>query len=257
MNRRAFGSLIGGAISYSMLPVRAALPIYSRVGYTCDGNYHDKDDYGAAPMSVALLSDAGMGSKLVHFDINSNMLATNFSMEQQMRKSIFGDSTSQGAAQRFNVPGRFHDDRPNPNMAVANLNSEIMKSTSTNRLVICLGGPAEILYRALQGVPNSIRQYVNVVSHSSSFNQNTGPHTFAQCTGIQKTFIPNQNTKLNTKQNWAPWNWLRDSSNANNRWLYSRMKASGRADVSDSGMMYYVLYGNQTPSITDYKNKLA
>jgi hypothetical protein len=257
MNRRMFGTILGGGLAYSALPVKAALPIYNRVAYSCDGNYHDKDDYGAAPMSVALLSDAGMGGKLVHFDFNSNRLNHNNTMATQMRKSIFGDSTSAGASQRFNVAPRFYDCQFNFSGAVQNLKSEIMKSTSADRLVFCLGGPSEVLYQALQGVPNSIRQYVTAVSHSSSFNQNTGPHTFAQCTGIDKDFILNQNSRLNTQQNWSPWFWLRDSSNANNRWLYSRMRASGRADVSDSGMMYYVLYGIETATPSNYRTKLA
>jgi hypothetical protein len=258
MRRRTFlGGLIGAGIGYHILPARAIGPFgQTRIAWTCDGNYHDKDDWGAAPMAVALLGDSGDGYRLVHYDFNSNMLNSLFNWEQQMRKSIFGDATTNGASERWNVAPRFYDDRPNPNLAVANLNKEIMASSSINKLIVCLGGPAEILWRALQGVPNTIRQHVRVISHSSSFNENTGPHTLAQCTGVVVERIPNQNQRLNTKQNWSPWNWLK-TSGENNKFLWDRMRASGRADVSDSGMMYYVLYGNKTPTPTDYRNKLA
>lgn len=256
MNRRTFSKLIGGAAGYSILPAQAIGPFgVSRIAYSCDGNYHDVDDFGAAPMVCALLSDAGESYRLVHFDFNSNRLNHKNTMANQMRKSMFGDSTIVGAVSRFNMPPRFYDSQYNFSGAVSNLKNEILQSTAANRLIFCLGGPAEVLYQALQGVPNSARQYVRVISHSSQFNENTGPHSLAQCTGVIVERIPNQNSRLNTKQNWGPWNWL--NNKPNNKFLFDRMKASGRADVSDSGMMYYILYGNKNATPNDYKGKLA
>jgi len=107
-------------------------------------------------------------------------------------------------------------------------------------------------------VPMSQRRYVRVVSHSSRYNETEGGvHTLAQCQGVVVTKIPNQNRRLSTKQNWAPWAFLNNPNRPENQWVYSRMRASGRADVSDSGMMYYLLYGNSTPTPADYEARLG
>jgi hypothetical protein len=224
--------------------------ISGRLAYTGDGNFFDKDDWGASPIGLALINDAFANSRLVHYDYNSHFPESNSTWVNQMNTSVLG------ATSRYSIFCPVYNDQANKAGAVSNLRSQINISTSTNRLTVLLAGPAEILYQALQGVPNSTRQYITVLSHSSPYNENTGPHTLAQCTGVIVKRIPNQNTNLNTKQNWSPWFWLRDSSNANNRWLYSRMRASGRADISDAGMLYYVLYGKTNSTPNDWKLKL-
>jgi hypothetical protein len=208
-----------------------------RIAWTADGNCHDKDDWGSYAMMTLLLKDAGVG--LVHSDINNHVPESIASWESQMRTSASG------------LGFAYIDCRPSMDGAVSHLRSQFSAP-----LTLCLAGPPEVLWRALQGVPSTTRRNVTVLSHSSPYNETSGPHTLSQCTGVNVVKIPNQNQRLNTKQNWGPWYWLRDSRKADLRWVYSRMRASGRADVSDSGMLFYLLYGKSTPTIADYRGAL-
>lgn len=246
LTRRTFAATVMGAAAGSLALVRrapGALAGNHRVAWTADGNYYDKDDWGSSPMALRLIRDAGMVGKLVHFDYNNHIPQSSWSWEKEMAISC------QGAPNGYNT-------RTQRQSTINHLRSVIAASSSSNLLVICLAGPPDNLYEALQGVPMITRKYVTVVSHSSKYNETTGGvHTLAQCTGVAVVKIPNQNQRLNTQQNWAPWWWL-TNTHPDNQFVYDRMRKSGRADVSDSGMMYYVLYGNSTPTITDFRRKL-
>ena len=66
----------------------------------------------------------------------------------------------------------------------------------------------------------------------------------------------NQNDKHNPENLWhskddfSVWCWMRDHKNPNIRWMYTRVQIHtlGPADISDCGMLYYLLvdddYGN-------------
>jgi hypothetical protein len=261
MHRRDFltASLAVAASSSLGGAAVAAISPRLRIAWTADGNYHDKDDWGSAPMALRLLAGARQQHRLVHFDFNSHIPQSSYTWERQMEISVMDSRPRFG----YYAPV-FFNDKPRNDAAVANLRAEIMDSTASTDggapgpLIVCLAGPPDVLYFALKGVPMSIRRYVRVISHSSRYNEvEGGVYTLAQCQGVSVTKITNQNQRLNTKQNLAPWDFLNNPNRPENQWVYNRMRASGRADVSDSGMMYYVLYGNSTPTVADYKSKLA
>ena len=261
MNRRKFltASLAIAASSRLANTAVAAPAPLPRIAWTADGNYYDKDDWGSATMALRLLADVGQQYRLVHFDFNSHIPQSSSTWERQMEISVLDSRAPYG----FYAPV-FFNDKPRSDAAVAHLRAQIIASTPSTAggapgpLNICLAGPPDVLYLALQGVPMSKRAYVRVISHSSRYNETDGGvHTLSQCQGVAVTKIPNQNQRLNTKQNWAPWAFLNNPSRPENQWVYNRMRASGRADVSDSGMMYYLLYGSSTPTPADYKAKLS
>jgi hypothetical protein len=261
MHRRDFltASLaIAASARFASTAVAAAARL-QRIAWTADGNYYDKDDWGSAPMALRLLAGARQQYRLVHFDFNSHIPQSSSTWQRQMEISVMDSRPRFG----YHAPV-FFNDKPRNDAAVANLRAEIMDSTASTDggapgpLIVCLAGPPDVLYLALKGVPTSKRRYVRVISHSSRYNEvDGGVYSLAQCQGVSVTKIPNQNQRLNTKQNWAPWAFLNNPNRPENQWVYRRMRASGRADVSDSGMMYYVLYGKSTPTVADYRAKLA
>jgi hypothetical protein len=246
------------AVRFTSVAVAAPAPL-PRIAWTADGNYYDKDDWGSATMAMRLLAGAGQQYRLVHFDFNSHIPQSSSTWEGQMQTSVLDSRGRYGYYSSV-----FFNAKPRSDAAVANLRSCIMLSTTSTAggapgpLNLCLAGPPDILWQALQGVSMSQRRNVRVISHSSAYNESTGGvHTLAECQGVTVVKIPNQNQRLNTKQNWSPWAFLNNSSRPENQWVYNRMRASGRADVSDSGMMYYLLYGNSTPTVADYRAKLS
>ncbi len=57
-------------------PVSAAAGPYvdgrfqGRIAYSSDGNHNDPDDWAASPVTLAILAEAGLKDRLVHFDFN-------------------------------------------------------------------------------------------------------------------------------------------------------------------------------------------
>jgi hypothetical protein len=58
------------------------------------------------------------------------------------------------------------------------------------------------------------------------------------------------------QEKWALWNWMRDSQSADVAWLYERLQAMGRPDCSDSGMVYFLLTGNEESTVQDLNQLL-
>ena len=58
------------------------------------------------------------------------------------------------------------------------------------------------------------------------------------------------------QEKWALWDWMRDSRQADVAWLYERLEAMGRPDCSDSGMVYFLLSGNEQATVQDLNNLL-
>jgi hypothetical protein len=230
----------------------AALLLYqgNRIAVTVDGNQHDKDDWAATPMTVALLARRGLLSKLVHYDYNNHLGNNSATMATQMTTSVVG------AADRFGVSrARLFDNQRQLAKSLAHLTAQIDASTSNNRLVILAAGPMEVLWRAVKAADPSARRHVTVISHSQWNNthadtpQMTHTASDVRALGVKWVQIRSQQPGLATST-WTPWQWLKAADAEKVRWIYSRMQATGKADVSDAGMCYYMLKEDQsgTPS---------
>jgi hypothetical protein len=215
-----------------------------------DGNGgHDKDDYGALPVPAALLDGTGV---CWHVDYNSHSPNTNTTMIQQMRTS------ANGSRQRFNVTSNWYDHSP------GNMASVINGLSSTQKAKILVGGPFEMVWRALSSSNKAKHQYVTLWTHSNWNNthEHSGTHTLAEIRNAFPTVkvvkIPDQNPNLRTRL--TRWNWSRDSQNEEMRFLYARIKASQKfsdgqqdADVSDAGLTMAAVYGNWNASPEDIR----
>jgi hypothetical protein len=245
--------LVGGGLQQS---VGAVTYSNNRIAIDADGNYNDPDDWAATPMELALLAKRGLQSKLVHYSWANIIGPNDITFYNEMKTSTLG------AADRFGFArAKFFDCRSNLQTAIASLRNQIDISTSSNPLFILALGPMEVLWRAVNVSNSAKRQYVTVISHSKWNNTQTYPptmrHTRAdvEALGVNWIQITGQNPRLYTRNadgspNWSPWFWLRDAVQARMRWIYGRMKVSGRPDVSDSGVVYYLLTNDQnaTPS---------
>ncbi|MBA3483144.1 MAG: hypothetical protein H0T51_15155 [Pirellulales bacterium] len=240
------------ALALSACAITASAQSPGRFVLQFDGNYHDRDDWGAAAAAAAVINDANGEQpspvKLVRVYINDHIPQSSGTWAGQMRTS----------AQRFPCP--VVDCHANFNAAVADLRTILLTATASDPVWIGQCGTSDLTYQSLAGVPASTRRYITNVSHSSKYNEGGqsspdggGVRSLAECTGINKVFIPNGNAALNTQQNWQPWAWERSVD----PFAYQRMQASGRADISDLTVTGFIVYGDRQTTITDYRNWIS
>lgn len=224
-----------------------------RVAYSADGNFHDRDDIGASPLALAILEHAGMKNKLVHFGYNSHIWETDASQRRDHTASVVG------ARDRFGFNRAvFFDILADKNRAYDDLAQEINKSNGANPLYILVAGPYEHVCQAIKRSRQEPRKHVTVINHGDSnpIHQHNGSCTAAQTAklGVRYVDIINQNgygpdgskyNDLGFANFYDSWEWLKNHNNADLRWIYSRMKVGfpGKADVSDAGMMWYLVTG--------------
>jgi hypothetical protein len=222
-----------------------------RIAIDADGNYNDPDDWAATPMGLALLARRGLQSKLVHYSWANIIEPNDSTFYSQMKTSTLGAATLFG----FNR-AKFFDCQNNLQGAINSLRDQIDISTWSDRLFVIAAGPMEVLWRAVYASDAAKRQYVTVISHSPWNNNKTYPptmtHTGAdvEALGVNWIQIKSQNPALYTRNSdgspdWSPWFWLRDAAQERMRWIYDRMKVTRKPDVSDSGMVYYLLTNDQ------------
>lgn len=215
-----------------------------RIAISADGNPDaDRDDLGATPMTLAVLAKAGLQDGLVHYDFNNWLEYKKIpAAKNNMWVGAMGGQTRWGFDR-----SKFFDASNRPADAVANLTTEINKSTAENPLHLIVAGPMELIYQAMAAADDAARAHVTLVSHSG-YNEYFRPRLWqrnlddvlALNPGIEILRIPDQNRYLRTTPDYAPWSWLRDHPDANLRWVHQRMEA-GLPDVSDTAMVTWLI----------------
>lgn len=251
-----------------------------RVAVTTDGNAHDQDDWAATPATLAILAAIGAQDDLVHYGYNSHVWDDDW-----MQDKIWGNEAMQesidNAREMFGFTNDevFWDDRAEAadhysgSTAEGSINhfvEEIEKSTADDPLYVMLGGPSESLYRAISQATQGT-EYVIVISHSawnethvgssSEVHDATNSHSLADVvaldTGMQVIYIENQNGSTgmensllatrydNGSYNYDAWDFLENANNDGLNFIYQRMVYQSKADISDSGMLYYTITGDE------------
>ena len=240
-----------------------------RIAYTADGNAHDQDDWAATPASLSILSAAGLQDALVHYDYNDNTADHTdvfpMSFTQEMRDSVtnavyfFGYDVQDIVGET--TDSIFYDVSLYEQNAIDHLASEIEKSTEDDPLYIILGGPAEIVYQAMEKAEKG-KEYIMVISHSQ-WNEwaeadgswckrglKDGLHTLEQCgvtienenliriqdqnavtVGEEKTpmlCITSDKTKGEQTEEdfnalYADVQWMKDAGNSGLNYIYQRL----------------------------------
>lgn len=264
---RLLSPLAAGALIAAMAAAFPAVPapgaFKGRIAWSCDGNHNDEDDWAASPAALAIFAETGLKDKLVHFDYNNIVPKTDPAWEQEHEISILG------AVKRYGYkPAVFIDCRKNMDAAVASIARAINASSADNPLYFVLAGPMEVPFLGIQKSNPAKRKFVYCISHSRWNDGYAGSYTFTNNkrsvipTGIRWIQIQDQNPGLatgpfgrpHTPEEWAPWEWMRDSSVEPVRFLYERLRATKRADCSDAGMAYFVATGDEGASIEKLRN---
>lgn len=228
-----------------------------RIAMSFDGNKHDPDDIGAMPFALAFAKAAGLQDKVAFVEYSNHFCSTDNGMNDKMNTS------AKGAIDRLgydsSILNNFYENKTaTTNKFIAAINA----SSASNPLWIVAGGPMESCWRALNGAERSKLQYVSIISHSTwnekhpedKHNEESCGNNRHRWTDIKEfesdgltvidirdQNVSNGDNDFNTPRN--KWNWLRDSSDPDLRWLHSRDQFDDKFDPSDAGMTYWLITG--------------
>ena len=276
--------IIAVLVGFCMASMYAQTPLWEgkgRILISSDGNEYDHDDWAATPLSLALLSAAGLQDKLVLYTYSDHIWGSNqahptsesgLNSYQHMRESALKGAEYFG----FNNTN-FICAVDNAITAYNAIRDEINKSTLDNPLIIIAAGPMQVVGEAINRSDKEKRKYVTLVSHSTwndIHSDTPGKKEWDEHTGwtfkeIQDEFgnlegghvncirILDQNggedyVGLNAEI--ATFDWIKTSKARKLYkkgawdWLYTRLetclKENGKNfDPSDSGMIIYILTG--------------
>ncbi|WP_082795807.1 sugar-binding protein [Flammeovirga sp. SJP92] len=254
-----------------------------RIAISADGNNQpdnhpeaqwpraDPDDWGGTPASLAIIAKLGLQDKVVHFSYNNFIDAPAHTTETNYMKEA-----ADGGIERWKFDAAvFFDISENLDTPLNHLAEELGKSTAEDPLYFIHMGTSEFFYRAVQKVIDNGKvealSHVQIISHSG-FNDNhlrrNAHHTMQEAitlSGDRLKYkkIQDQNGCDNLDQLWCsgtdftPWKWMETHSDSNIQWIYSRMQfhPQGKgADISDAGMVYYLLLGDEFGSPEKFQN---
>ncbi len=233
----------------------------------------DEDDWGATPAAMAMIAKLKKGDKLVHYSYNNFVEGKPGPDDENMM--YIG---VKGGLERFPLNADvFFDCTKKFEEAKESLKAEIAKSTASDPLYFIHMGPSEFFYQCVdeviqEGGMKSL-SHIYVLSHSG-YNDNhirrPYHHTMTQAIELSEgrinyKRIKDQNGKndpndlWNSLEDFSVWYWMRDSKDPNIRWIYERMlpNAKGHADISDSGLVYYLLVGDADGSPSKFREFLG
>ena len=230
------------------------VPFHGRIAYSCDGNHNDPDDWAASPVTLAILAEAGLKDRLVHFDYNCILPLTDPEWEKTHAESVLGTAERYGFDKDV-----FFDCRKDRDGAVASIAKAINDSSADNPLYFIIAGPMEVPYLGIQQAEPAKRQFVYCISHSRWNDGFASKYTFTFTKrsvieqDVHWVQIRDQNRRLSfgrygrpsTPEEFEPYFWMRDSDDAKVRWLWERMVVSTRPDPSDAGMTYFLATGDE------------
>jgi lysophospholipase L1-like esterase len=226
-----------------------------RIALSSDGNQHDEDDWAASAMGLAILAHRDLQPNVVHYDYNNHIWDSEERHRRNMTDSVMG------AGERFGFDtSRFYDAADPAQLAAGtqNLAAEINRSRPDHELWIVLAGPMETAWMALDAADPQARKSVKCLSHGewneTHGRDDHGGHSYDDLIdlGCQRVQIPDQNSNLG-KTSMSDWDYLR-GGDPELEWLYSRIDVEGNGDVSDAGMNYYVISGEDRVSRSELRS---
>jgi len=218
-----------------------------RIAQSYDGNIHDKDDWAAVPYMWAILAAAGLQNKVVHVDYNNHLGTSYTNWEKEMTNS------SREGASLFGFDNtRIYDDITQLSASVRSLKNECDMSTSDDPLFIIAAGPMETVWRSIAESQATKRKHVYVISHhwwndGHYHAPNVHRKQDVQALGINWIQITDQNVGFKTGS-MSDFTWLRNGD-PKYEWLYDRIETSGKPDVSDAGMLYWLITGDMNGNV--------
>ncbi|MDZ8119123.1 RICIN domain-containing protein [Pontiella agarivorans] len=268
--------LISGAMSAITVFAQTVPFSTGRIAISSDGNQHDKDDWGATAATLMILASQNAQNKLAVYTHSDHIWGSSGSGEAAM--ALSADET----ASKFGFDAaKIVSAAQNPTGAYNKMRDAILASSADDPLTIIGAGPMHVIGKGLNKARQtdaSRLQYVRVISHSKWNNEHSDkPKDWEEHTGwtwdemidafsgygVIFDKIEDQNaadsktvgfaTHLadDGSPYWEAWHFLRDYSahsaaiNEGIQFVYSRIVASDKADISDCGMAYYLFTGDQ------------
>jgi len=239
-----------------------------RIAFSHDGNFNDEDDWGAFPVAVAILDAFGATGKLVHVDYSNILTGNDPRFYRETEESV------SGSAQRYGIPRSvLFDCQKDLKGAIESIKNAINASSADDPLYYILAGPMEVPYLGIEKSDPEKRKYVYCISHSrwndgyAGSDQALHKHNKRDVipSGINWIQIKDGNPNLahpggagksSTPEQWRLYQWLRDSSDPKLQWIFTRLQAEGRADISDATMTYFLLTGDEDADLGKLKSLL-
>ncbi|RED96555.1 hypothetical protein [Marinoscillum furvescens] len=263
-------------------------PVYQnhRIAISADGNNQadehsearwpraDPDDWGGTPAALAILAKANLQNQVVHYSYNNFIAAPPHTDE----RNFMAEAANYAIEHLGFDESVFFDVSAAPAKAIDHLAEVLQQSTASDPLFFIHMGPSEFFYQAVAKVVSAGKQdalaHVYVISHSG-YNDNhlrrTAHHTMAEAIAlsdgrINYQKIKDQNACKEPEKLWCsgtdftPFYWMRDHSDPALRWVYSRLQfhPGGKgADISDAGMVYYLLTGDEYGNLSKLKDYMG
>ena len=239
-----------------------------RIAFSSDGNFNDEDDWGAFPVAVAILDAFGATDRLVHVDYNNILQSNDPRFHKEMTASVLG------AAERYKIrPSILFDCQKDLDGAVESIRSAINASAPDDPLYFVLAGPMEVPLRGIEKSDPARRKYVYCISHSvwndgytrtdqALHTRNkrdvipSGIHWIQVKDGNRNLAHPGGVARESAPAQWRLYEWLRDSRDARLRWIFTRLEAEQRCDISDATMTYFLLTGDEEADLAKLKSLL-
>lgn len=235
-----------------------------KIALSFDGNAHDADDIVAAPMSLAIIAEAGLKDRVVHVDYSNHIWNDQGSNNDEVGdQALAMREAMQGTINYWNYGNDIFFEVRIASELIAARSNFVNKTAEVynagEQLYYLLGGPMEVPYQCITQVPNYQRNNITAVSHSywNEDHVHGNSNTWAQLkeTGVRTVKIADQNTydcsgcptddDLSTPQ-FDKWQWLADMG-GKFKWLYDQNPFTTKFDASDAGMAWWVITGR--PSV--------
>ena len=250
-----------------------------RIVVVADGNEHDKGDWAATPLSLAVLAAKEIQDQVVVYAFSSHTWGSNKTdagADAQMRESAFLGSRNFGFKKT-----KFIEAVNAPNYAIIEITSQINKSSAKNPLVILAAGPMDIIGTALGEADSTKLKHVRIISHSIWDQKHADSPEEGEThkgwtweklqesyagKGLELIALP-ELSEESFKGPLSAYSWLTSSSKKEPKpfekgswqWLYSRIEAAKSGEEvnpSDVRLLLYLLTGKSNTGIPDLREML-
>jgi hypothetical protein len=250
-----------------------------RIVVVADGNEHDKGDWAATPLTLAVLAAKEIQDQVMVYAFSSHTWGSNKThagADAQMRESAFLGARNFGFKKT-----KFIEAVNAPNYAIIEITTQINKSSAKNPLVILAAGPMDIIGTALGEADSTKLEFVRIISHSSWDQQHSDSpeegethkgwtweelRESYQGKGLKLIALPELG-EGSFKGPLSAYSWLTNSSKKEPKpfekgswqWLYSRIEAASSGDEVNPGdvaLLLYLLTGKSNSSIQDLRGIL-
>jgi len=250
-----------------------------RIVVVADGNEHDKGDWAATPLTLAVLAAKEIQDQVMVYAFSSHTWGSNKThagADAEMRESAFLGARNFGFKKT-----KFIEAVNAPNYAIIEITTQINKSSAKNPLVILAAGPMDIIGTALSEADSTKLEFVRIISHSSwdqlhSDSPEEGETHKGWTWEELRESYQGKGLKLialselgegSFKGPLSAYSWLTNSSKKEPKpfgkgswqWLYSRIEAASsgeQVNPGDVGLLLYLLTGKSNSGIQDLRGIL-